>query len=632
MLTADVFISYKAEDRARLAPLVAALEAEGFSIWWDARIGGGANWREEIQQHLDLAKCVVVAWTKRSVGPAGNFVRDEATRAQRRGVYLPVQLDAVELPLGFGEVQALPLRGWKGDRGDPRFKAVADAVRTLVTAERRPYRSTPSGQGHVSRRAMMAGGVGAVALAGVGGWVLLKPASANAKRIAVLPFANLSSDQEQAYFSEGVAEELRAALSRVGLEVIGRTSSEAVKAMDAEAAASKLRVGNILTGSVRRSPEMIRVNAQLVSGADGVQRWGQSYDRAPGDAIKIQSDIASNVAQALSVTLGQATRAALKLGGTADSVAQDLILKARQLRREADGPETLRKSISFADGAIERDAHYADAYVAKADALTALGSNYPSSAADYVEQFQLGEIAAKKALEIAPKLGSAHISLAGIESNRLNFRTALQYTRRALALAQDDPFVLALAVPNIVYLEEEQEALRLADRLIAVDPLNSRSYRWKAEALFSLRHYHEAIVAGRKTLELAPDLRNAHLWIAYALIVLGRYGEAGTELSGLPGDDPFRLTAQGFIAARSHGRPAAQRHIAQMRQLLGDVWSYQYAQIHAQAGDNDAAFAELETALQASDPGLIYVKRDPFLDPIRKDARYATLVRKLAFA
>ena len=111
--------------------------------------------------------------------------------------------------------------------------------------------------------------------------------------------------QEQAYFSEGVAEELRAALSRIGLEVIGRASSDAVKDLDTKAAASKLGVANILTGSVRRSPETIRINAQLVSGTDGVERWAQSYDRAPGDAIKIQSDIAANVAQALSIALGR---------------------------------------------------------------------------------------------------------------------------------------------------------------------------------------------------------------------------------------------------------------------------------------------------------------------------------------
>ena len=233
---ADVFVSYKAEDRARLKPLVAALEAEGFSVWWDAHIGGGTDWREDIQNHLDGAKCVMVAWTKRSVGPEGRFVRDEATRAQRRGVYLPVRLDAIEPPLGFGEVQALSLKGWKGDRADPRFQAVADAVRSRISGEHQPLRPTHFVEGRVSRRAVMAGGAGAVALAGAGGWFLLKPAPANAKRIAVLPFANMSGDENQAYFSDGVAEELRAALSRIQLEVIGRASSEAVKELDTKAA------------------------------------------------------------------------------------------------------------------------------------------------------------------------------------------------------------------------------------------------------------------------------------------------------------------------------------------------------------------------------------------------------------
>ena len=93
---AQVFISYKSQDRARLRPLVAALEAEGFSVWWDAHIDGGANWQKEIEQHLDAAKCVIVAWTKRSVGDDGHFVRDEARRAQRRGSYLPVCLDPVD--------------------------------------------------------------------------------------------------------------------------------------------------------------------------------------------------------------------------------------------------------------------------------------------------------------------------------------------------------------------------------------------------------------------------------------------------------------------------------------------------------------------------------------------------------
>jgi len=116
----DVFVSYKAQDRARLVQLVEALEAEGFAVWWDAKIAGGTNWQEDIEAHLESARCVIVAWSKRSVGQGGHFVRDEARRAQQRGSYLPIRLDDAEPPLGFGEIQAISLKGWHGDRSDAR--------------------------------------------------------------------------------------------------------------------------------------------------------------------------------------------------------------------------------------------------------------------------------------------------------------------------------------------------------------------------------------------------------------------------------------------------------------------------------------------------------------------------------
>ena len=105
----DVFVSYKAEDRRRVVPLVQALEADGLTVWWDAHIGGGVDWRDSIEEHLDAARCVVVVWSKRSVGREGRFVRDEASRAQRHRTYLPVRIDKVEPPLGFAETQAISL-------------------------------------------------------------------------------------------------------------------------------------------------------------------------------------------------------------------------------------------------------------------------------------------------------------------------------------------------------------------------------------------------------------------------------------------------------------------------------------------------------------------------------------------
>ena len=141
----DVFVSYKAEDRARVAPLVRALESDGLSVWWDTQIAAGAEWREDIQEELDAAGCVVVVWSKRSVGHGGRFVRDEASRAQRRGTYLPVRIDKVEPPLGFGELHAIPLQGWKGSRDDPRFRHLLDAVHD-VRAGRLRRRWRPKNQ------------------------------------------------------------------------------------------------------------------------------------------------------------------------------------------------------------------------------------------------------------------------------------------------------------------------------------------------------------------------------------------------------------------------------------------------------------------------------------------------------
>ena len=208
----DVFVSYKAEDRARVRPLVDALEADGLTVWWDAHLGGGDEWRESIQQNLADARCVIVAWSKRSVGPDGSFVRDEATRALRRHVYLPVRIDKVEPPLGFGETQALPLIGWKGDRADPRYQALLGAAQAIVAGKPQVARAFAAADNGVSRRTLIAGGVATAAVVGAGGWLLLKPGSAAATdSIAVLPFANLSGDPAQAYFSDGMAEELRSA-------------------------------------------------------------------------------------------------------------------------------------------------------------------------------------------------------------------------------------------------------------------------------------------------------------------------------------------------------------------------------------------------------------------------------------
>ena len=627
----DVFLSYKAEDRSRLVPLVEALEAEGFSVWWDQHIGGGTNWREEIETHLDAAKVVLVVWSKLTIGPEGRFVRDEAGQAQEAGHYLPITIDNVRPPLGFREVQALDLSSWWGKRSDPRFKVLADTIRHRLEGGEISPRSMVLSGPRISRRAAIAGGAGVAAVTAAGGWFLLKPTAANARRIAVLPFANMSSDQEQAYFADGVAEELRAALSRIGLEVIGRASSDAVKELDTKAAANKLGVAHILSGSVRRSPETIRVNAQLVGGKDGVERWAQSYDRAPGDAIKIQTDIATNVAQALSIALGQAGRAALTLGGTADSAAQDLYLQARERANNVSGADAYRQALDLLDAALTRDPNYADAHRLKAVGLEQLAIAYAETPAELAAQLAQAETAARRAIEIAPKLGTAHATLGNIEADRQNFASALRHNQRALTLSPDDSAVVSSASLFAQAFGDSREALRLADRAIALDPLRGVGHLRRARVLLGLRQYPRAIGAARKGLSVAPQLHSAHAYIGDALTLMGRYSEARAEYHLLRADDYQRPTGEGFIAARTGDTAGAERVVARMKQMFGATASFQYAQIYAQLGDKDRAFAEFDNAIEAKDPGLQGLRSDPFLDPIRGDPRYAALLKRLKF-
>lgn len=630
MTATDLFVSYKAEDRTRVKPLVDALEAQGFSVWWDVHIGGGVNWREDIEEHLDLAKCVIVAWTKRSVAREGNFVRDEATRAQRRGTYLPVRLDRVEPPLGFGEVQALSLIGWRGGAADPRFQSVVQAARNVIAGKAfAPGRGGWERPG-ISRRMVVGGGIGALAAAAGGAWWLLKPSTANANRIAVLPFADLSVSHNQSYFAEGIAEELRSALSRVGLQVIGRASSDAVSTLDTKAAAAKLGVGNVLTGSVRRSAQMVRISAQLVGATDGIEHWAQSYDRAPGDEIKIQTDIAFNVAQSLSVALGYAGKAALTLGGSANSAAQDLLLQARKLIGEADAPDAMRAALALIDQAIGKDPGYADAYVEKANLLVQLAARYGFSNTNVAQEWLDADTAARKAVELAPQLGSAYSALAELEIGRLDFANGLTNLNRALSLAPNNAEVLAIGARELPWLSDAGQGLRLADQAIALDPLNGPTYQWRAYALIVLRRFQDAITAGRKVLQVAPKQLTAHAQIGNSLLALNQLDGAMAEYRQMPVEHPLRMAGEAMIAARRGLIAEVDMMIAHMRTLVGPA-RFQYGQVYTQTGNLDRAFAEFDRAAAAKTPGMIYLRSDPLIDPIRRDPRYFALLKRLSF-
>ena len=626
----DLFVSYKAEDRGRIAPLVEALQADGHSVWWDAEIGGGEEWRDAICRELDAARLVLVIWSKRSVGPHGKFVRDEATRAQRRGAYLPAIIDKVEPPLGFGEIQSLDLRGWKGERAGRKIQALLGAIRGRLGGE---PRSTPSPERMgVSRRTAIAGGAAvAAATAGVAGWALLRPGKASAESIAVLPFANLSGDPGQAYFSDGIAEELRSALARVaGLTVVARTSSEAVRNDDAKAAARKLGVGNILAGSVRQSPATIRVGAQLIDGKTGVEKWSETYDRAPGDVIKIQTDIAENVAEALAIALTGAARVAVALGGTSNAAAQNLVLKATAIAATLD-KQDLQTAQSLLDGAIEIDPNYAEAYVQKARVLSSYGG-YFAQAEELPHYRQEAARNVRRALDIAPGLASAHNALADIHRSLLRFKDADRESRRALALAPRNAATLRDSARFYGQLGRSAEALGLVDRAINLDPLNPASYTSRSWVLTASRRYAEAVDQSRKT-EARWSGFVSWLQVTYCLVMLNRLDEAqeaartADKEGGLAGEG----LAQALIYARMGRERETEGQLATVRKAFGDAASYQYAQVYSLLGNKVKALSALDRAWQIVDSGLLWMKVDATLDPLRQEPRFKALLQKLDF-
>jgi serine/threonine-protein kinase len=626
---ADVFISYKSEDRRRIQPLVHALQADGYSVWWDQHIGTGDEWRDTIEQTLDTAKCVIVAWSKHSIGPEGHFVRDEASRAQRRRVYIPILLDPVEPPLGFGEQQATLLRGWRGDRSDPGYRALLAAVRRIAGGDGNPV-TVPSKRG-IDRRAILAGGAVATAVvAGFGGWALIRRrAAGESDSIAVLPFENLSGDPTQAYFADGIAGEIRNTLTRIGgLKVAGSTSSAAVRNDDARTAAEKLGVANILSGSVRRTLSTIRVTAELIDGRTGLARWSQNYDRAPGDVIEIQTDIAENVARALAIALGADTRQALGTGETSNVAAQQLVFQARELSYEFTVP-AFERSLQLLDQAISLDPGYARAFAIKSFVANNLASA-ARTPSDLARGRDLALEFARTALSIAPNLPIARSALAFAYGLNLQLTESLREHKAALSLASGDPDVMRNYGWARSSIFGNSDGLQLVDEARALDPLNWASHLAHADVLFFARRFDEAVDYSLQLKRDSPAMfRFPHL-LGRSLLMLGRTKEARLAFEEVQEESP-RIVAEALLAARTGERDVAASRLEALRQLDGDMASYRYGQIHAQLGDSNRAFAALDRAWEIRDSRLMSLRVDPFMDPLRRDARYSALVRKIDF-
>lgn len=622
---ATVFLSYDHEDIGRAVPIVSALEKAGHSVWWDRRIPGGAEYQTEIESAVQQADAVVVLWSARSIKSA--WVRDEAAEGRDQGKLVPVLLEPVKPPMGFRQYQTIDLSDRRRASGETHrnelLRAIAKISAAASSTAVSPSPVVPK-QG-IDRRALLAGGaVATAAVAGIGAWALLKPKSGGASdSIAVLPFENLSGDPAEAYFAAGIAGEIRNILTRIaGLKVAGSTSSEAVRKDDAQTAAKKLGVLNILTGNVRQTPSTIRISAELIDGRTGLAKWSQNYDRAPGDVIKIQTDIAEKVTRALAVALGASARKALA-AETGNVTAQTLAFQARDLSWQFTVP-AFQRSLQLIDQAISLDPNYGRAYALKAFFTSNLAALTATTQAELTRRRAQALQFAKTAVSKAPDLPIARSGLGFAYALTLQVVKSLREHEIAISLPGGEPDVMRNYGYAMNSSGKHDVALRYVDDALALDPLNAGSHTAHASVLFKARRYEEVVRYSLKLKQESPELFKVPYLLGHALLMLGRTKEAAVAL----GDN---ISGQALLAARTGKRDLALAKLAELRQRDGDMANFYYAQIYAQVGDKEAAFAALDRAWEVRDASLLDVKVNAYLDPLRSDPRYTALERKVGY-
>jgi adenylate cyclase len=469
----DVFVSYARSTEQQGQAVAEALKALGYSVWIDDQLPAHRNYSHVIEEELDQAKAVLVVWPAEAA--KSDWVMDEAERAREQRKLVQVRLDRTRLPMPFGRIQCADLTGWTGDLETPGWRKVAAGIADLVGAA---WSSSPSALSH------------ALAVAEP-----LEPL------LAVLAFDNLSGDPEMGYFSDGVSEEIQQTVAHgTGLKVIGRTSSFQLRGADkaVRKVVAELRATHVLDGSARRSGSRVRIATQLIECASETALWSDRFERDLVDVFALQDEIAAAVAAALKVVFAPAPKSE-----PIDPTAYELYLRAREL-----GYYTDASAVAAAGGMLEQATKLAPKF-ARAWALLGatfmrqlrvLGTNQPYATmrAKVIE-------AAETALRLDARLGTAHVTLAGLEPvGRYAEREAL--FKKAILVAPNDPDVIVEAAGFYYSVGRVREALDYARRGLDLDPMNFIAVNTYACFLVGAGRYPESLALWEMALATWPDL------------------------------------------------------------------------------------------------------------------------------
>ncbi len=683
-MSGAVFLSYASQDADAARLICEALRSGGVEVWFDQEGGleHGDEWDAKIRRHIKECVLFIPLISANTQARHEGYFRIEWDLAaeRARGIaqgipfILPIVIDGTREPdalvpdrfrmvqwtrLPGGavsqEVKARLLKLWSHRTGAVSHEAAH------ATGDAAPLPNEAPGNAAVKSRAIVAAAI-VIVLAGAGWWLVrernktliprtpppaAEPAArggeaasgvkpvylADKKSVAVLAFANLSDEKESEYFSDGISEELLNLLANVpGLKVAARSSAFYFKDKQVPVAdiARQLGVAYVVEGSVRKAGSRVRIIAHLISAADGFQVWSDDFDRELKDIFAVQDEIAGLIAKNLQLRMGDSAGSGKP---ATDPEAFQLFLAGRARVERASNAD-LKAGIDCFQRAVAAEPGFAAAWAQLAQA-------YLQLARWGGIETSLGFAEAKKAIDKAvalePDSPDVLVALGRVRRTAdWDWKGSRQAFRRALELQPNNPDTLADSAVLIFNLGQEDEGIQLARRAVDLDPLNAQTHLNIALLLESAGELNKAEQANRRALQLAPEGQRYHGSLAMILAELGRPAKAEAE-AALETDEISRRAAFAFAAS---DRGFKNKALSLARQIEGlakdnlgtaDVYSYA-AEIYAMVGDNDRAFAALQRAFAAHDPGMAWIKVNVSLRNLHGDPRWTELLRKVGLA
>jgi TolB-like protein/Flp pilus assembly protein TadD len=629
-----VFLSYASQDAEAARRICDALRAVGLDVWFDqSALRGGDAWDASIRRQIkECALFVAVISANTQVREEGYFrlewklaVDRSHLMADDKAFLLPVVIDATidvnaRVPEKFRELQ------WTHLPEGELASEFAERVQRLFLGDAPPAPPVA----HARIVPVTAPGVAARAV--------------ELPSIAVLPFVNMSRDEENEYFADGLSEELLNVLAKIrGLRVASRTSAFSFKGkgVDIPTVAQKLNVATVLEGSVRKSGKRVRITVQLIEVASDSHLWSETYDRELEDIFAVQDDIAQSVVKELRrALLGEPAGTAAGKSSAADDVRQaatgrsdnpeafQLYLQGKFFGERTTQVDT-DKAIDLFRRALAIDPNFSLAWAGLSRThQTQAGYGF----APINEGFARARDAAQHALRLTPDLAEGHIELGLLlEGHDWNWSAADASFRRARELAPGDAHALSAAAGLAGLLGRPDEALELMRTVVALDPLSARAHRAMAHAWFQAGCLDEAAAAFQLAVDLSPNAGLSHAFLAITRLLQGR-GEEGLALAQAESHDVFRNMAVAMIQHMLGNLPESDAALRALIEGFGWTAAYQVTEVYAYRNEVENAFEWLERAYVQRDPGVAHSATDALLRPLHGDPRWRPFQEKMGFA